>query len=119
MNSQSAPLSACASDGDCFSWVSDEPVKDVLVQVFSVAEDVLFGNMGVHSLGDGSRVRISLATDDEVVSWQERFVHARGLFSRSERGSETRGHPSALVEDSLQPIADDHELSKGQSDQDG
>ena len=45
---------------DCFPWVSDEPAV-----AFSVVEDVvLLGDMGVHSLGDGSRVRISPAADD-------------------------------------------------------
>ena len=119
INSQSAPPSACVSDGDCFPWVSDEPVKDVLVRAFSVAKDVvLLGDMDVHSLGGGSRVRISLASDDEMVSWQERLVHARGHFSRRERGSEARGR-SVLVEDSLLPIAEDPELFKGRCDQDG
>ena len=67
MNSQSAPPSARVSDVDGFSWVSDEPVGDMLVLALSVTEDVVFlGDMGVHSLGDGSRILISL---DEMVSW--------------------------------------------------
>ena len=77
----------------------------------AVVEDVvLLGDMG-----DGSRVRISLAADDARVSWQERLVHARGL-SRKERGSEARGHGSVPVEDRFQPAAEDPEVSKGQCD---
>ena len=41
-----------------------------------------------------------------MVSWQERLVHARGQFSRSEGGCGARGHWSVLVEDSLQLIAE-------------
>ena len=60
MKTQSAPPPACVSDGDCFPWVSDEPVKGVLVRAFflSLRMFALFCDMGVHSLGDGSRVRI-------------------------------------------------------------
>ena len=90
------------------------------MRAVSVAEDfVFFGDIGVHSLGDGSRIRISLAANDEMVSWQERLVHARDLFFRSERGSDARGHWSVPAEDSLQPIADDPEPTKSQGDQDG
>ena len=49
----------------------------------------------------------------------KRVVHARELFSRSERGSDIRGYPSALVEDSLQTIAEDPELTEGRVDRDG
>ena len=59
--------------------------RTTLSKTCSVTEDVvLFGETGVHSLVDGSRVRFSLAADDEMVSWQERLVHRLvviGLFS--------------------------------------
>ena len=77
------------------------------------------GDMVVHSLGERTRIRIFLAADDEMVSRQERLVHARELFSRSERGSYARNHPSVLVGDSLQPIAVDPELTEGQGARDG
>ena len=69
----------------------------------------------MHSLCDGSQVRVSLAADEEMVSWQARLVLALDLFSPSERVSHARGHRSA-VGDSLQPIAEDPELTKGQSE---
>ena len=120
MYSQSAPPSTSVSDGECFPLVFDELVGDPPVQALSVAKDVVFpGDMGVHSLGDGSRVRISLAADDPMVSWHEQLVYARGLFSCSGRGSEARGHQSVSVEDRLQPSAEDPEMSKGQGDRDG
>ena len=49
---------------DGFSWVTDEPVCDILGRA------VFVGDMGVHSRGDGSRVRMSQV--DEIVSWRER-----------------------------------------------
>ena len=81
----------------------------------SVTEDVVFlGDFGVHSLGDGSRIRISQAADDEVVSWR-----ACELFSRSERDSDARGRRSVQIENSLRSIAEDPELTEGQGDRDG
>ena len=119
MNSQSAPPSARVSDVDGFSWISDEPVGNMPVRAVSVAEDVVFlGDMGVHSLGGGSRVRISRAEDNEMVSWQERLVHARD-FSRSEQDSDARGHRSVSFEDCSQPVAEELELAKGQAGRDG
>ena len=92
MNSQSTPSSARVSDGEGFSWVSDEPVDDMLVRAVLDTEDVVFlGDMGVHSLGNRSRIRISQAADDEIVSWRKPRVHACELFSRSERDSDARG----------------------------
>ena len=108
MYSQSAPPSDCVSDGESLTLVSDEPFEYVPVRAFSVAEDVVLSvDMGVHPLGDGSRIRISLAADDEMVSWQERLVGAHGLFSRGECDSGARGHRSFPVEDSLHPSAED------------
>ena len=70
MRSPSTPSSARVSDGDGFSWVSDEPVDDMLVRALSVAKDAVF-------LKDmGSQIRISLAANKEVVSWQARLVLA-------------------------------------------
>ena len=66
-------------------------VMEALMRAFSVTE-VLLGDMGVHPLGDLSRVRFSLTADEEVVSWQEQPVHAHDLFSRSERVSHARNH---------------------------
>ena len=84
-----------------FSWASDKPVDDMLMRAVFVAEGVvLLGDMVVHSLGDGTQVRISPAPDDEMVSGQERFVHTRELFSRSGRGSYARYHRSVLGGDS-------------------
>ena len=53
-----------------------------------------------------------------MVSLQERPVHARALFSRSERGSYARDHWSVFGV-SLQPIAAFPELTKDQGDWDG
>ena len=92
VSSQSAPPSAPVFDVDGFSWVTDETVGDMLGRAVSVTEGVAV--LGVHSLGDGSRIRISQAADDEIVSWRERRVHACESFSRSERGSDARGHRS-------------------------
>ena len=94
--------------------------RTCLCGAVSVAEDVVFlGDMGVHSLGDGSRICMSLTADDEIVSWQGRLVHARALFSCSERDSEARGHQSVFVEDSLRFLAEFLELTKDQCDGDG
>ena len=38
--------------------------------------------VGVHSLVDGSRIRISLVAGEDVVSLLERPVHARESFSQ-------------------------------------
>ena len=66
MHSQSGPASARVSDGDGSSWVFGEHIGEILVQAVFVAEDVVFlGDIGVHSLGDGSRIRISLAADGD------------------------------------------------------
>ena len=101
MYSQSAPPSACISDGVCFP-ISDEPVEDVPVRAFYVAHDVVLLRVSrAGPLGDGPRVCISLAADDELISGQERLVHARGMFTRSE-------------EESLQPTAENADMSKGQ-----
>ena len=59
-----------------------------------------------------------MAADDEMVSWQERLVHARESFLRSERGSYARGHRSVPVEHSLQPFAVDPDLTQSQGHQD-
>ena len=96
-----------------FLWSLTEPVDDGACEQFSVAEDVVFMTWVCIPLGDGSRIRVSLAADDEMVSWQERLAHARELCSRSERVSDARGHRSVLVGDSLQPIAEDPELTNG------
>ena len=72
------------------------------------------GDMVVYSLGEGTRIRIFLAAEDVMVSRQERLVHARELFSRSQRGSYDRNHRSVLVGDRLQPFAVDPELTEGQ-----
>ena len=55
----------------------------------SVAEDVVFlGDMGVHSLGVGSRGRRLHVADVQSVSLRERCAHACELLSRSERDSD-------------------------------
>ena len=93
VSSQSAPPSARVPNVDGFSWVIDEPVRDMLGRaVFATEDDVFLVDMEVHSRGDGSRVRILQVADDEVVSWRERRVHECDLFSRSERESDVRGH---------------------------
>ena len=77
VSSLSAPPSAHVFDVDGFSWVLDEPVDDMPGRAVSVTEGVVFlGDVGVHSLGDGSRIRILQAADDEIVSWRERRFHA-------------------------------------------
>ena len=54
---------------------------EALVRAFSGAKDViLLGDVGLHSLGDGSRVRSPSTAAEEMVSWQARLVHARELF---------------------------------------
>ena len=86
-----------------FPWVSDQSVDDMPVRAVSVGKDVvLICDMGVHSLGDGSRVRISLAGDDEMAKNCFRAVN------------EVCGSWSVAVEDSLPFIAEDPELSKEQ-----
>ena len=63
------------------------------MRAFPVARDVvLLGDMVVHSPCDESRVRCPLTADEKMVSWQERLVYARELFSRSERGFDARNH---------------------------
>ena len=77
MCSQSAPPSSDVSDGERLRWSLASLLKTRPCGHFSVGKDVvLLGDMGVHYLGDGSGVRISLAADDEIVSWQERLAHA-------------------------------------------
>ena len=84
----------------------------------SFAKDVVFlRDVGMHSASDGSQIRISLAADAEMVSWQARLVLARELFSRSERVSDPRGHQSVFG-DGLQPLAVDPELTVDQCDGD-
>ena len=53
-----------------------------------------------------------------MVSLQERLVHPRELFSRSERGSCARDEWSVFG-DSSQPVAGYPELTKDRSDCDG
>ena len=61
-----------------FSWVFVELVGDMLGRTTLVIEDDVFLNdMGVHSRGDVSRVRMSQIADDEIVSCE--------LFSRCEK----------------------------------
>ena len=59
---------------------------------------------------------MSEAADDEIVSWRERRVHACELFCRSERDSYARGHRSVPIENSLQQIAEDPEVTEGEDD---
>ena len=66
--------------------------------------------------GDGSRVRISQVTDDGLVSWRERRVHAYELFQRK---SDVRGHQSVFVESSSHTTAGDPDLTEEQCDWDG
>ena len=83
----------CPSNIDGFSWVTDEPVRDMFGRaVFVTESDVFLGDMGVHSRADGSRVRFSQVADEESVSWRERRFHAYEVFSRTERNSDARGH---------------------------
>ena len=67
VNSQSEPPSDRVLIVDCFSWVIDEPVSDLLRM--------------------GSRLQVA---NDEIVSLRERRVHACELFSRGERASDVR-----------------------------
>ena len=60
-------------------------------QFVSLRNVVFLSDMGVHSLGYKSRIRIAKAADDKTVSRRERRVHACDLFSRSERDSDARG----------------------------
>ena len=70
----------------------------MLVRAVFVAEGVvLLAETGVHSLGDGTPIRISLAADDEMVSWQQRLVHACELFPRSERMSKMSEEPEEFT----------------------
>ena len=46
-----------------------EPVEDRLVRALSVAKDVVFLlDLGMHSLSDGSQIRISLTADGLLAS---------------------------------------------------
>ena len=120
MNSQSAPPSVCVSDDDCFSWVSGQPVEDVLLRAVSVAEDVLWlGDMDVHCLGDGSRVRISLAADDEWLPGKNASSTHVDCSRAVNEGLRLAVTGQFLQRHRSQPIAEDPELSKGQCDRDG
>ena len=61
----------------------------------------LYGDLGMHSLSDGSQIRISLAADEEMVSWQARLVLACQMFlAVSETGQlvDTVGDPLGYPE---------------------
>ena len=76
MRSQSTLSSARFSCCDGLSWVSDEPVDDMLVRALFVAKDVVFlENLCMNSLSDGSLIRISLGADKEIVSCQAQHVN--------------------------------------------
>ena len=82
-------------------------------RVFNVdEEDVFLDDMGVHSRGGVSRVRVPHLADDELVSWCGRRVRACELFSRCELNSGVRGRQSILFENGSQPTAGDPELTE-------
>ena len=59
---------------------------DVPARALTVVKDVVFPrNLGMHSLRDGSQIRISLAVDEEIISWQALLFFARELLSLGER----------------------------------
>ena len=67
VSSQSTPPSGRVSKLMVFSWVIDEPVRDMLGRaVFVTENDVYLGDMGVHSRPDGSRVRMSQVADEDL-----------------------------------------------------
>ena len=69
VSAKSTPPYAHVFNVDGFSWVIDEPVRDILGRVVLVTEvDVFLGDMGVQSRSDG-RVHIAHVADDEEVSW--------------------------------------------------
>ena len=100
VSSQSTPPSARVSNIDAFSWVIDEPVRDMLGRAGFVT----------HSRADGSRVRISPVADEEIVSWREHRFHTYEAFSRSKRNADARGQRSLPGESVfLHPAAADPE----------
>ena len=82
------------------------PAMEAPVRAFFVARDVvLLGDIGVHSLCDGSRVRFPLTTDERWSPGRNDSTHLD--FDRPvNRGSGVGGHQLPPVEDSLQPIAE-------------
>ena len=67
-----------------FPWVFVELLGDMLGRATLVTEDDVFQrNMGVHTRGGVSRVRVSQFVDDEIASW-------RGRSSRCELDSDVR-----------------------------
>ena len=82
VSAQSTPPSARVFKVDGFSWVLDEPVHDILGRaVLATEDDDFLGDVGVHSHGDGSRVRMTHVAEDEVVSLHERRVRTSCLVT--------------------------------------
>ena len=87
-------------------------LMNLVVTCLVLADDASLGDIGVHSRGDGLRVRFLRVADDETVSWRERRALANEFLSLSERFS-VRRYLSNTVHDTLL------ELTEDQGDQDG
>ena len=90
MYSQSAPPSACVSMVCVFRWSPTGLTNTCryrpflsLLMLSCCATWVRTLWLMSHALVDESRVCISLGAEDETVSWEERLVDERGLFSCS------------------------------------
>ena len=94
-----------------------ELVEDVSVWAFSVAKDVvLLADLGVRSLGDGSRARISLFADQEMSSGKNGSSTHVTCSRAVNEGRRVVVTGQFLLRTVLQPTAEDPELSKGQGD---
>ena len=126
VSSQSTPTFVRVSNTDGFTWVIDEPVRDMLGRaVFVTEKDVFLGEHGcVHSRADGSQVRISNVADEETVPWRERRFHAYEVFSRDERNPDAHSHQSVPVDNTHITAGDpepgeeprDHDDQEGEVD---
>ena len=86
--------------------------------IFVLQVDASLGDIGVHSRGDGLRVRFLQVADDESVSWRERRAHAHEFLSPGGRFS-VRRNLSAPIENSSRHIAGDTELTMDRGGQGG
>ena len=89
VSSQSAPPSARVFNDGSSRFVVG---RVGFMRAISPQEDIFLDDMGVHSSGGVSRVRISQFADDAIGSWRGWRVRACELFSRCELDSDVRGH---------------------------
>ena len=101
VSAQSTSPSARMFNVDGFPWVIDEPIR--------TEDDVLLGDLGVHSRSGGSRVRSAHVADD-VFSWHERRFARYGLFGRTKWGFGDSRSPGLAERDILHFTAGNPDL---------